>query len=72
MLEVASSKAPDDALILLNVGDARRKAGKKAEALEAYRKVLKLEVEERLKEKAAKAIREVEGEAGDSSESGGA
>lgn len=62
LLAVASSKAPDDVLILLNLADARRKAGENEKALEAYRKVLGLKAEEEHKKKAEEAIRELEGE----------
>lgn len=60
-LEIASSKAPDDALILLNLGDAHLKAKQPSKAKQAYTKVLKIkELDDSLRGQARKAIENIQ------------
>jgi len=60
-LEKASAKAPDDALILMNLGDSYAKANESAKARATYTKVLQLaEGDESLKEQAGIAITEID------------
>jgi|GEM_PF-3469714 len=60
-LQIASTKAPDDPLILLNLGDAYRGSGNITKAKAAYEKVLKIDkVEDSDKEAALKAIKDLE------------
>ena len=61
-LETASSKAPNDSLILLNLGDAYRKAKEPAKAKQTYTKVLEIPgIDESIQTQAKKAIKAVEG-----------
>lgn len=46
LLKVASEKAPEDTLILLNLAEAHRARGKKEEAAAAYRKLIALKPDE--------------------------
>jgi tetratricopeptide (TPR) repeat protein len=65
LLKTAHLKAPDDPLILLNLGDAYMKANHHTKAKESYGAVLKLkEIDDSLKEQARDAIQNVEQEAG--------
>lgn len=59
-LGIASEKAPDDPLILMNLGDALRNAGQKAKAKAAYKKVLITEdADESLKREARKLVEDL-------------
>jgi len=60
MLKLAQSKAPDDALILLNLAEAQRGAKQEKEALAAYKKILEMEADDELKEAAKEGIKELE------------
>ena len=61
LLKTAHSKAPNDALILLNLGDAYMKTNQHAKAKESYGAVLKIkDIDESLKEQARDAIQNVE------------
>jgi tetratricopeptide (TPR) repeat protein len=61
LLETAHSKAPDDALILLNLGDAYMKANQHTKAKESYGAVMKIkDIDDSLKEQARDAIQNVE------------
>jgi tetratricopeptide (TPR) repeat protein len=60
-LEMALSKSPKDPLILLNLGDAYRKAGKDSNAVEIYSKVESLDgIDASLKNQARKSRMQVE------------
>lgn len=60
-LELAHSKAPDDALILMNLGDIYAKTGKHAEARKSISAILEIEgVEDGLKQEAIEKIRELD------------
>jgi tetratricopeptide (TPR) repeat protein len=59
-LETASEKAPDDTLILLNLGDAYRKAGQRAKAKKIYQQVLDLkEADDEHKKQARDALKKL-------------
>ena len=61
--QTASSKAPNDSLILLNLGDAYRKSKEPAQAKQTYTKVLEFPgIDESIKTQAQKAIKAVEAE----------
>ena len=60
-LEMALSRAPKDPLILLNLGDAYRKAGEDTKAVETYSKVEALNgIDESLKNQARESKKQVE------------
>jgi tetratricopeptide (TPR) repeat protein len=60
-LKLAHSKAPNDALILLNLGDTYQKMGDPAKAKDAYTKVLALEnIEEDEKDQAKAGLKQLE------------
>ncbi|WP_035611759.1 hypothetical protein [Haloferula sp. BvORR071] len=59
LLKLANSKAPKDALILLNLAEAQRGAKQDKEALASYKKVLELEADDELKEAAKEGIKEL-------------
>jgi len=60
-LETASTKAPRDPLILLNLGDNYLKAGQHAKAKQAYTKILELrEINDSYKSQARSALQNVE------------
>jgi tetratricopeptide (TPR) repeat protein len=56
MLETAHQKAPDDTLILTNVAEAYAKAGQTENAVGAYEKLLKLELDADSKREAEAAL----------------
>jgi tetratricopeptide (TPR) repeat protein len=60
MLKLAHSKAPQNALILLNLADAQREAKQDKEALASYKKILELEADDELKEAAKEGIAQLE------------
>jgi tetratricopeptide (TPR) repeat protein len=61
LLKTAHLKAPEDPLILLNLGDAYMKADQHAKAKESYDVVLKLkDIDDSLKEQARDAIQNIE------------
>lgn len=61
LLKTAHSKAPDDPLILLNLGDAYMKVNQHAKAKESYGTVLKIkDIDDSLKKQARDAIQNVE------------
>lgn len=65
-LEMASSRAPEDALILMNLGEAYAKLGQPARAKQTFEKVLKLpDAGDDMKDQAHSAIEQID-------ESGGA
>jgi predicted Zn-dependent protease len=65
LLKTAHSKAPNDPLILLNLGDAYMKANQHTKAKDSYGDVLKLKnIDESLKEQARDAIQNVEQDGG--------
>jgi tetratricopeptide (TPR) repeat protein len=60
LLETAHRKAPTDALILLNLGDAYQKADQQAKAKESYQAVLQLrDIDDSLKEQAREALQQI-------------
>lgn len=60
-LELAHAKAPDDPLILLNLGDTYLKVGKIPEAAKVFESILKMEnIDDALKQEARKAIKSTE------------
>ncbi len=67
LLKIASVKAPDDCLILMNLGDAHRGRGEDAAALAAYRKVLELKPGGGIEEEAKEHVEALEGKAEPSS-----
>ena len=63
LLETAISKAPNDPLILLNLGDAYRKTKQPAKAKQTYTKVLELSgIDDSFKKQAAEAMKKVKAE----------
>jgi tetratricopeptide (TPR) repeat protein len=60
MLKLAHEKAPQDALILLNLAESQRAAKQTKEAIASYKKVLALDADEELKEAAQEGIEAVE------------
>lgn len=60
-LQAASSRAPNDPLILMNLGDAHRKAGESVKAKQAYSQVLALEgVDDSVKAQARESVQQLE------------
>ena len=60
MLEIAVKKAPNDALIIMNLADAYAKAGKRDKAAENYRKIISLDEDPQAVDKARSALKKLE------------
>jgi tetratricopeptide (TPR) repeat protein len=59
-LKTAHAKAPQDALVLANLADFLRAAGKVGEATDAYRKLLKLKIDPELQTHAQESLKALE------------
>ena len=57
MLKIAQEKAPDDALVAMNLADEYRRTGDKVAARAAYKKVTGLKTTDEIKAAAAKALK---------------
>lgn len=64
LLQIASSKAPNDPLILLNLGDAYAKTHRKEQAIKSYKRVLEIKAEPSLKTQAEESIKKIEKDRG--------
>ena len=60
LLKLAHEKAPEDALVLLNLAEAQKGAKLTKEAIASYKRVLELEADEELKDAAKEGIEALE------------